>query len=405
MTGVTYDDGSFLVDDQRIWLVSGSVHYFRTPAALWRDRLLKAKRAGLNCISTYLAWNFHEPVEGQWELSGDKDPAGFVRLADELGLYVILRPGPYIGGDWDFGGLPGWLAGKSGISFRSANAAYSHYFDKYIGQVLPPLAELQVTRGGNIVLIQSENEYVSLTMPDCQTHLAFINQLFRRSGFEIPIITCNNLTQPPAPDSIESTRGWDQVVQRLKELRVHQPHAPMLVAEFRCSPNDIWGREHQTADARVTARRAMEMLGYGAQYNYYVWHGGTNFGFWGSQLIGTDRSYQTTSYDCDAPVAEGGALTEKYYTTRVVNMLAKYMGRFFAGTYMEEPGVTVHNSTSVLNLAGPQGCWAVVTNNGVDAITRAGISLPDGRNLDVSLAPLGAAAVPMNLVLTEAAKL
>ena len=405
MAGVTYDDGSFFVDGQRIWLVSGSVHYFRTPAALWRDRLLKAKRAGLNCVSTYLAWDFHEPVEGQWELSGDKDPADFVRLAGELGLYVILRPGPYIGGDWDFGGLPGWLAGKSGITFRTANAAYLHYFDKYFRQVLPRLAELQVTRGGNIILIQNENQYVALTMPDRPNYLEFINQLFRRSGFDIPIISCNDLTEPPAPEAIECVRGWADAAQELKRLSVRQSEAPRFVMEYCCGLNDVWGSEHRTRDARETARRAMEILGCGAQYNYYMWHGGTNFGFWGGRLIGSDQSYQTTSYDCDAPLAEGGGLTEKYYITRLVNMLAGHMGRFFAASYVEEPGVTVHDSTSVLNLSGSQGRWAVVTNNGRDDITEASISLPGGENLQLSLEPFGAAAVPMDVQLTDAAKL
>ncbi len=405
MAGVTYDDGSFFVDDQRIWLVSGSVHYFRTPAGLWRDRLLKAKRAGLNCISTYLAWNYHEPVEGQWELEDDKDPAGFVRLANELGLYVILRPGPYIGGDWDFGGLAGWLAGKSGITYRTANAAYQHYFDKYFRQVLPRLAELQVTRGGNIILIQNENQHLTLTMPDRVNYLEFINQLFRRSGFDIPIISCNDLTEPPAPEVIECVRGWDDTAQELKRLSVRQTQAPSIVMEYRCGVNDVWGGEHKTRDARETARRAMEILGCGAQYNYYMWHGGTNFGFWAGRLAGSEQAYQTTSYDCDAPLAEGGGLTEKYYVTRLVNMLANHMGRYLAASYVEESGVTVHDSTSVLNLSGSQGRWAVVTNNGRDDITEASLSLPGGRNLRVSLEPFGAVAVPIDVQLTDIAKL
>ncbi len=96
-----------MIDGKRVWLVSGSIHYFRVPAELWRDRLLKAKRAGLNCITTYVPWNYHEPIEGVWNFEGDRDVAQFVRLADELGLYVILRPGPYICAEWDFGGLPG----------------------------------------------------------------------------------------------------------------------------------------------------------------------------------------------------------------------------------------------------------------------------------------------------------
>ena len=140
MPEVTYDERSFLIDGRRVWLVSGEVHYFRTPSGLWRDRLLKAKRAGLNCVCTYIAWNFHEPVEGQWQQGPDYDIAEFVGTAQELGLYVILRPGPYICAEWDMGGLPSWLGSKSGMVYRTSNAAFMHYFDKYFRQILPPLA-------------------------------------------------------------------------------------------------------------------------------------------------------------------------------------------------------------------------------------------------------------------------
>ena len=128
MPTVRYDDRSYSVDDRRIWLTSGSIHYFRIPADLWRDRLLKAKRAGLNCVQTYVAWNVHESLEGQWNFEGDSDVAPFVELAGEMGMYVILRPGPYICAEWDFGGLPAWLAAKSGISYRAPNATYTHFW-------------------------------------------------------------------------------------------------------------------------------------------------------------------------------------------------------------------------------------------------------------------------------------
>jgi len=405
MAEVTFDDSSYLVDGKRVWLVSGSVHYFRVPAELWRDRLLKAKRAGLNCITTYAAWNVHEPKEGQWEFSGDADIAEFVRIAGELGLYVILRPGPYICAEWDFGGLPGWLMAKGGMAFRTSNAAYMHFFDKYFRQLLGRLADLQVTRGGNIILIQNENEYQMTTMPDRLTYLEFISQLFRRAGFEIPIITCNYCTDPPVPETVECINGWDNVVQQLKKLSARQPGAPLLVTEFWDGWFDQWGGEHQTRDARETARRAMEILGCGAQYNYYMWHGGTNFGFYGSRLGGSEAAYQTTSYDYDAPVAEGGGMTEKYYLTRLVNMLAAHMGPFWASAFMEAPGVSIHDNTCVMNIAGSRGRWAVVTNNGNDAIETARISLPSGRELDVSLAPLGAAAVPVDMQIAEEATL
>jgi len=405
MPSVTYDDRSFSVDGNRIWLISGSVHYFRTPAALWRDRLLKAKRAGLNCISTYVAWNFHEPIEGDWKLSGDQDICGFIRLAGELGLYVILRPGPYICAEWDSGGLPGWLSTKTGVTYRTGNAAYTHYYDKYFRGVLPALAELQVSRGGNIVLIQNENEYVITTMPDRLNYLEFINQLFRRSGFDIPIINCNLFSDPPVSETIECVNGWGYEVQQLKRMRLRQPDAPLLMTEFWDGWFDFWGGEHQTKDAEETARRALEILGCGGQYNYYMWHGGTNFGFWGCRLSGSDADYQTTSYDYDAPLAEGGGLTRKYYLTRLVNMLGSSMGAFFAAAKADPPGVTIHDGTGVLNLSGPLGRWAIVTNNGQKQIKTARVSLPEGKELSVSLEPFGATAVPIGLKLTAASTL
>ena len=393
MPSLTYDDSSFSVDGKRVWLVSGSIHYFRTPAALWRDRLLKAKRAGLNCIDTYVAWNFHEMSEGKWDFSGDRDIVAFVRQAKDLGLYVILRPGPYVCAEWDFGGLPAWLAAKTGMAYRTSNAAFMHYFDKYFRQVLPRLAEFQVTRGGNIILIQNENEYVMTAMPDRQNYLEFISQLFRRSGFDIPIITCNSCSEPPLAESIECVNSWSQAVQQLRRMHHRQHRSPLLVSEFWAGWFDAWGGLHQTRGAREAARRALEILGCGAQYNYYMFHGGTNFGFWASRLSESDAAYTTTSYDYDAPVAEGGGLTPKYYLTRLVNLTANHMGRFLASAMMDEQAVTVHDSTSVLSASSPNGRWAVVTNNGRDEIKSARLCMPGGRELNVSLEVLGATLV------------
>ena len=409
MASVTYDDRSFMIDGQRIWLVSGELHYFRVPAELWADRLLKAKRAGLNCISTYIAWNFHEPIEGQWEMEGDKDILEFISLADDLGLYVILRPGPYICAEWDLGGLPAWLGAKSGVSYRPTNAAFTHYFDKYFAQILPGLADCQVTDGGNIILIQNENEYQMTTMPDRTAYLDFINQLFRRSGFTIPIINCNVVidpetgcslaTDPPVEDNIECINTWDAAAPSLKRQRQRQPNAPLLVTEYWCGWFDSWGARHATRDDAETARRALEILGCGAQFNYYMWHGGTNFAFWGSRLGKTPESFQTTSYDYDAPLSEGGGLTRKYYLTRLVNVLASSMAPYFASTRAEESGVSIDDASDVMNLSGTMAQWAIATNHGREDIENVTLCLPSGEKLSVSLELLGAAAVPFNLKL------
>jgi hypothetical protein len=359
----------------------------------------------LNCISTCVPWNIHEPTEGQWDFSGDRDVQAFVKTAADLGLYVILRPGPFVGADCDFGGLPSWLTTKSGMSYRTSNAAYSHYFDKYFARVLPKLAEQQVTRGGNIILIQNENQYLQTTMPERSNYLEFISQLFRRSGFDIPIITSNDFSEPPAPDAIEAIRVTDDVAASIKKMRIRQDGGPMFVADFCGGAPDVWGSEHQSIPARTTARRALEILGCAAQYNYYMFHGGTNFEFSTASRASSDAAFQTTSYDCDAPLAEGGGFTEKYYLTRLVNLLANHMAPYLADCSLQEPGVSVHDRVDTLNIFGMIGQWAVVTNNGDDDIQTADISLPSGARLTVSLDTIGATAIPIDLELTDSSTL
>ncbi|MBN1554054.1 MAG: beta-galactosidase [Phycisphaerae bacterium] len=407
MATVTYNDRSFLIHDERIWLVSGEIDYFRVPAALWADRLIKAKRAGLNCISTRVAWNFHEPEEGRWDFEGQKDVSHFVGLAEELGLYVILRPGPYIGADWDFGGLPAWLTGKSGVSYRTNNAAFTHYFDKYFAQILPRLVDQQVTQGGNIILIQNENEYPVTAMPDRTAYLDFINQLIRRGGFTIPIIDSNVvrdpstgmsvLTDPPVEGNIECINAWDAVVPSLKSKRMRQPSAPMLVTEFQLGAADVWGRATAYRDGREIARKALEILGCGAQLNYSPFHGGSNVGFYAGRRGDAPDAFLTTSYDAGAPISESGCLTEAYYYTRLVNVLVHSMGSYFATSHEDEPGAGIENASEVMNLAGPLSRWAIVTNNGRSELRSIDLRLPAGHKITVSLEPLDAAAICFDL--------
>jgi len=390
-----------MVDSQRIWLVSGALHYFRTPAPLWRDRLMKACRGGLNCIETHLSWAVHEPTEGQWDFSGDHDVAEFIQQAGDLGLYVIIRPGPYVGAELDFGGLPGWLSAKPGLQCRTHNAVFTHYFDRYFRQILPRLAELQVSRGGNIVAIQNENNCLTTTMPDRLEYLNFITQMFRRAGFDIPVLAAKAFTEPRAPGTIECVTGWDDALVKLKELRTIQPEAPSIVSDFRIGSHDVWGGKHEARDPRQCARRALELTGAGAQLNYYLYHGGTNFGFSAGRDIQSDQAFVTTSYDCDAPIAEGGGLTPKYYGLRPVNLMLRHMGNVLAAANADDAAVAL-TDTATFSLVGPNGRVVVVTNNGNDAIQAATVALHDGRTIEVDLSYCGAAAVFQDAVLTEA---
>jgi beta-galactosidase len=400
MATVTYDNRSFIVDGRRVWLTSGALHYFRVPAPLWRDRLMKLRRAGLNCVETYVAWNVHEPAEGKWDFSGDRNVVEFINQAGDMGLYVIVRPGPYICAEWDFGGFPAYLRTKGGVQYRTNNAVYTHYYDKYFRQVLPRLADLQVTRGGNIIAIQNENEYFMTTMPDRMEYLNFITQMYRRAGFDIPILTCNWFTEPMVEEAIECNNCWENGVSNLKRLRSMQPDAPLLTTEFWPGWFDWWGAPHHTRDDRESARRALELIGAGSQVNYYMFHGGTNFGFWGGRSNVGDHAFITTSYDYDAPIAEGGGLSRKYYLLRLVNMLSRHLDDLLAAATPVESSVLARGPAA-LTVAGPRGRLTVVTNNGDDAIVTASLTLHSGRTLEVDLSHFGATAVAEDVPLTE----
>ncbi|MEG2075791.1 MAG: beta-galactosidase, partial [Victivallaceae bacterium] len=161
MADLVVKDGKIFIDGKATQIISGAMHYFRIHPGLWRDRLLKAKQCGLNCVETYMCWNLHEPCEGRYDFSGMLDFEEFIRQADEIGLMVMVRPGPYICAEWDNGGFPAWLMAKERIRLRCMNDAYISALTNYLNVILPKLAQLQSTKGGPIVAMQVENEYGS----------------------------------------------------------------------------------------------------------------------------------------------------------------------------------------------------------------------------------------------------
>lgn len=395
---VGYDATSYRIGGKRIWLASGEIHYFRTPAALWKDRLLKARRAGLNCISTYIAWNAHEPNEGEFDFSGDLDIGAFVRTAGELGLFVILRPGPYICSEWDFGGFPAWLTREEGILYRTNDERYTHFYRRFFREALPPLARLDASRGGNIVLIQNENEHFMSGIPGRTDYFRDIDASFREAGFRIPIVHCNRFAGGEPSGAIECVNTWDDPVGDLRHMRELQPRAPLLVTEFWCGGLDSWGRGRGTKSTREVVRKSIEILGCGAQNNYYMWHGGTNFAFWGGRLQYDPFFHMITSYDLDSPLGEGGELTPKYYGTKLVTTLASSMGASFADQRWKGTGVTAEGAT-VLETSSEsgEGAWYTVSAPAGASLREATLPLPGGAELLVPLEPYGAAIVPYGL--------
>jgi len=301
---IRYDARSFIINGRREFLTSGSIHYFRVPRELWRDRLEKARAFGLNTIQTYVAWNWHEREEGTFDFTGDRDLDTFLDLCAELGFYVVARPGPYICAEWDFGGFPAWLLTKRGIRIRHHDPVYLGCVDRWFEQLIPVIARHQVTHGGTVILVQIENELGNVVPEagDAAGYMAHLGELVRRLGVDVPLVTCAGQAEG-AIEAINSHRPADA----FPEFRRRQPNVPLHCTEFWSAWYQTWHRQRQwtnkTADdlAYHTWRVIAEG---GAGYNYYMWHGGTNFGY-------TTMYLQTTSYDFDAPLSEAGGIGER----------------------------------------------------------------------------------------------
>lgn len=316
---------TFYLDGQPFQIRSGSIHYFRVVPQYWRDRLEKLKAMGLNTVETYIPWNVHEPRKGQFVFSGMADVVGFVKLAQELGLYAILRPSPYICAEWEFGGLPGWLLEEDGMELRSSSPSYLRHVREYYRVLLPLLKPLQITEGGNVLLMQVENEYGYFA--DDRVYLETLRNMIREGGIEIPLITSD---EPRAESircgSVEGALPTGNFGSRTKErfavLKEFTQGGPLMCAEFWVGWFDHWGNGgHMTGNLEESAEDLEEMLRQG-HVNIYMFIGGTNFGFMNGSNYYDRLTPDVTSYDYDAVLDEAGDITEKYRRYREI------IGRF-----------------------------------------------------------------------------
>ena len=311
--GITYDAKSFVINGKREFLTSGSLHYFRVPRELWRDRLYQARHAGLNTIQTYVGWNFLGYREDEFDFSGRRDLKEFIQLCDEMGLWVVARPGPYICSEWDFGGLTPWLMNYNGIRLRTCDPVYLRFVERWFEQLIPIIAGRQVSRGGNVILVQIENELDLVQPADGALYMNYLRNLVRRLGIDVPLITCAGRAEG-ALECINAHKPADSI----DALRLKQPGAPIHSTEFWPAWYTVWNQKEQSRRSPADVEReTWRMLALGAAgYNYYMWHGGTNFGY-------STMYLQRTSYDFDAQLSEVGGLTEKYHACRKVAYFAQ----------------------------------------------------------------------------------
>ncbi len=315
-------DEAFLLDGKPLQMISGEMHCVRIPVAYWRDRMKMAKAMGLNTIGTYVFWNAHEAVPGKYDFSGNNNIAEFVKIAQEEGLWVVLRPSPYACAEWEFGGYPWWLLKDSTLKVRSKDPRFIDAYTKYIGQLAKQLVPLQVTHGGNILMIQIENEYGSYS--DDKSYMDLNRKIFRDAGFDGVLFTCDGADQMPKgylPGYLPAVNGLENPAE-VKALinKYHNGKGPYYVAEWYPGWFDHWGEKHAKVSAEQSAKKLDAILAAGISINMYMFHGGTTRDFMNGANLNVNEPYapQVSSYDYDAPLDEAGNPTEKFMKFREV---------------------------------------------------------------------------------------
>ena len=312
----------FVLDGKPFQIISGEMHYARIPREYWRDRLKKARAMGLNTVSTYVFWNVHEPKPGVYDFGGGSDVATFIRMAQEEGLYVILRPGPYSCAEWDLGGFPAWLLADPNIVLRSTDEKFMAPAERWLKRLGQELAPLQLARGGPILAVQVENEYGSFG--EDKVYVKRIRDALLAAGFtESLLYTADGGDQLPAgtlPDVHAAVNfGPGEAKKEFEKLAKFRPGQPILNAEYWDGWFDHWGEHHHVTDAAQQAKEIDWILSQGYSINIYMFHGGTSFGFMsGANWDHKNYEPDVTSYDYDSALSEWGTPTKKFTAFREV---------------------------------------------------------------------------------------
>jgi beta-galactosidase len=288
---IDYNSDTFRMDGEPFRYVSGSLHYFRVPRDLWKDRMQKMRAGGFNAIQFVVEWNLHEPKPGQYDFEGILDINAFIQLAQDQGLYVLLRPGPYICAERNGGGLPYWLyAIDPDIRLRTSDPKYLKYVDKWWDVLLPKIKHQLYVNGGPIIMVQLENEYGSygLQTKNCDTkygihlrdlirkHLGTNVQLYTTDGDGDGYLRCGQV--PGVYATVDFGPGAN-VTNAFAVQRRFEPHGPLVNSEFYPGWLDYWAHPHNVVGVNQSAVSLDQILATGANVNIYMAHGGTSFGF------------------------------------------------------------------------------------------------------------------------------
>ncbi|XP_076000906.1 beta-galactosidase-1-like protein 2 [Genypterus blacodes] len=325
LEGLRANSSQFTLEGEPLRILGGSIHYFRVPRAYWEDRLLKMKACGLNTLTTYVPWNLHEPERGVFNFEDQLDLEGYLGIAAKLGLWVILRPGPYICAEWDLGGLPSWLLRDGNMKLRTTYPGFTDAVNSFFDQLIKRVVPHQYSKGGPIIALQVENEYGSYAK-DAE-YMPFIKEALLSRGISELLLTSDNnegLEHGGVKGALGTINFQKLNPSVVKDLDGKQPQKPKMVMEYWSGWFDLWGGLHHVFQAEDMMPVVTEVLTLGMSLNLYMFHGGTNFGFMnGAFAVGIPAPRpMVTSYDYDAPLSEAGDYTTKYHLLR--NLFSHY---------------------------------------------------------------------------------
>ena len=329
-------NGSFLYDGKSVQIHSGEMHYSRVPHEYWRNRLQMIKAMGMNAVTTYVFWNFHETAPGVWDFSGDKDLATFIKTAQDVGLFVILRPGPYVCAEWEFGGYPWWLQTVQGLEIRTYNQPFLDSCNTYFHQLAQQIKNLQITHGGNIIMVQVENEFGSyvvqrkdISPEQHKKYLSAIKDELIQNGFDVPLFTADGTSLffgGNVAGALPCGNGENNIDTLKKYVNLyHDGERPYMVSEFYPGWLDHWGEKFERVSTQSVVNQTEKYLKAGVSFSFYMIFGGTNFGFTSGANYNGEHNIQPdlTSYDYDAPISEAGWATPKFWALR--NLMKNYV--------------------------------------------------------------------------------
>lgn len=358
-----FNKDGYFIDDKKVKIVSGAMHYFRIFPEYWEDRLLKLKELGCNCVETYCAWNLHEKREGEWDFTGILDLKKYLELAQKLGLYIVMRPGPYICSECDLGGLPWWLLKDENMQLRCYYKPYLEKVKIYLEKICDIIRPFLITNGGNIIMVQVENEYGGVAQD--RAYLEELAKYYREFGIDVPFITSDGeeeymLLDGTFPDAIKAVNYRWNSPRAIDALKKAFPDNPPAVME-------LWNGQQSHWEMKRLPKRDLEEVRYSVEtalenadfVNLYMFHGGTNFGFFnGSLYYGDHFAVQLTSYDVQAPLNEYGKKTKKYYLEQ--KEICKALGKPIVNE-TPEPKMTDYGEAELKGTMGlselPSDCY------------------------------------------------